>query len=177
VDDGLRLEPLAAWMHDALADLLAEYRLAGDGSGAETSAARHGFPGTGGYIEFWSGLASEAWPEGGYVQTDTWILFRGGRALGDLRLRHTLTPALEKDGGNIGYAIRPSERGKGYATAMLREALRRASQLGIVRALVTVEVTNAPSLRVVEKCGGIARDEVVADDGVTLRRYWVETAP
>jgi predicted acetyltransferase len=177
MDAGLRFEPISTEIREALEDLLADYRRSGDGSGAEASAARNGYPGTDGYIEFWSRLAREAWPERGFVRTDTLIAFRGERAIGDLRLRHTLTRDLERDGGNIGYAVRSSERRKGYASAMLREALRRAAEIGIVRALVTIEVTNAASLRVAEKCGGLAHDAVLADDGVMLRRYWFETSP
>jgi predicted acetyltransferase len=172
----LRLEPVSISIRDALADLLAEYRATGDGSGAEASAARNGYAGIDGYIEFWSRIAREGWPERGFVRTDTWIAFRGERAIGDLRLRRTLTPALERDGGNIGYAVRPSERCNGYATAMLREALRRAAGLGIARALITVEATNVASLRVAEKCGAVDWDDVVADDGAALRRLWIETS-
>ena len=171
----LRFEPVSAQIGDALEDLLADYRRSGDGSGAEASATRNGYPGTDGYIEFWSRIACEAWPERGFVRTDTLIAFRGERAIGDLRLRRTLTPDLERDGGNIGYAVRASERGKGYATAMLCEGLRRAAEIGIERALLTIEITNAASLRVAEKCGGVVRDDVVAEDGAMLRRIWVET--
>jgi predicted acetyltransferase len=177
VDSGLSLEAIDASMHDALDDLLAEYRAAGDGSGAEAGAIRNGYPGTEGYIEFWLRIAREGWTERGYVPTDTWILFRDGRALGDLRLRRILTPELERDGGNVGYAVRRSERGKGYATFMLGEACRRAAQLGIARVLLTIETDNAASLRVAEKCGGVVWDDVIADDGETLRRVWIATGP
>ncbi len=38
-----------------------------------------------------------------------------GRALGFLNLRLRLNEGLQNYAGHIGYSIRPSERGKGYA--------------------------------------------------------------
>lgn len=39
-----------------------------------------------------------------------WLVMDRVAILGEVRLRHHLTPALEVEGGNIGYLIRPSER-------------------------------------------------------------------
>lgn len=40
-----------------------------------------------------------------------------------LCVRYELATELEKQYGNIGYSVRPSERNKGYARQMLRHAL------------------------------------------------------
>ena len=45
------------------------------------------------------------------------------RLLGAVNIRHYLNERLLKDGGHIGDGIRPSERGKGYGTEMVRLAL------------------------------------------------------
>ncbi|MBC5810571.1 MAG: GNAT family N-acetyltransferase [Candidatus Eremiobacteraeota bacterium] len=167
--------PLGREVCDALADFHAEFRESGDGSGALAAAERHGYRGLDGYIEFWTKLATDAPRPEGYVKTNTWLLLRGERVIGEVRLRHTLTPRLEEDGGNIGYSVRASERNKGYATYLLRETLKRAAALGLKRALVTIEATNGSSLRVAEKCGGLRIADVVAEDGVLLRRFWLST--
>ena len=53
------------------------------------------------------------------------------RLLGAVAIRHYLNEYLLKEGGHIGDGIRPSERGKGYATEMIRLALDECRKLGI----------------------------------------------
>lgn len=104
-----------------------------------------------------------------------YLLFRGDRVLGGVRLRHRLIPVLEIDGGNIGYEVRPSERGRGHATAMLGKVLEEARRLPLERVLLTAALTNAPSLRVIEKHGGV-RDGTTTSPhtGEIMQRYWIE---
>ena len=42
--------------------------------------------------------------------------------LGTVIIRHRLTPALEREGGHIGYHIVPGQRRRGHATQMLAQA-------------------------------------------------------
>ena len=49
--------------------------------------------------------------------------------------------------------------------------------MGIPKALLTVATTNAPSIRVVEKNGGLFERETISPrSGETMRRYWIDTA-
>jgi predicted acetyltransferase len=173
-DAGLSFEPIGPHIEGALTEYLQEYR-AHETHRPFEFAAEHGFAGVAGYIEFCPLGASETPPVAGLVWTDALALLRDGRVLGEIRVRHSLTSDLEIDGGHLGYRVRPSERNRGYATVMLREGLARLRKIGVERALLTVDVTNAPSLRVVEKCGGIARDEVPEGSGPIHRRFWVPT--
>jgi predicted acetyltransferase len=59
-----------------------------------------------------------------------WLIGEDRRVLGTSRLRLGLTPGLEKEGGHIGYDVRPSERRKGYATALLARTLDEARARG-----------------------------------------------
>ncbi len=54
-----------------------------------------------------------------------------GRIIGIINIRTTLNAFLLQEGGHIGYSIRPSERGKGYGKAMLREASDFCRKAGI----------------------------------------------
>jgi len=92
--------------------------------------------------------------------------------LGRLAIRHRLTEWLRKVGGHIGYDVRPTARRQGHATAMLRAALPRARELGIDDVLVTCDVDNVASRRVIEANGGRFEDE---RDGKL--RFWVLTNP
>jgi predicted acetyltransferase len=107
----------------------------------------------------------------GYVpSTELWWV-DGDEFLGRIGIRHRLTPALLEMGGHIGYDVRPSARRRGHATAMLREALTVARELGIERALVTCDVDNIGSRTVIERNGGVLEDERAGK-----LRFWVPTA-
>jgi len=106
----------------------------------------------------------------GYVRsTELWWV-DGDEFLGRVGIRHRLTPALLEVGGHIGYDVRLSARRRGHATAMLREALPVARELGIERALVTCDVDNIGSRTVIERNGGVLEDE---REGKL--RFWVAT--
>jgi predicted acetyltransferase len=110
-------------------------------------------------------------PAGWVPATILWWV-DGPDFLGRLAIRHRLTPGLREIGGHIGYAVRPSARRRGHATAMLAAALPIAHQLGIDPALVTCDVTNIGSRKVIEANGGVLEDERGGK-----RRYWVPTGP
>ncbi|MHB8934154.1 MAG: GNAT family N-acetyltransferase, partial [Bellilinea sp.] len=91
------------------------------------------------------------------------------------RLRHRLTPLLEEEGGHIGYDIRPSERGKGYATLLLALTLEKARESGMAGVLVTCDEDNIASARVIEKNKGQLLNTVVSQtSGKQVRRYWID---
>ena len=90
--------------------------------------------------------------------------------LGSISVRHELTPFLLEVGGHIGYSIRPGARRRGVATEALRLVLPHAAALGIDPALLTCDVDNIGSAKVIEANGGVLEDV----RGVK-RRYWVPT--
>ena len=94
-----------------------------------------------------------------------------GRALGFLNLRLRLNEGLLNYAGHIGYSIRLSERGKGYAKETLRQGLQVAKEKNIKKALVTCSVNNPASRAVILANGGILED---VRNGV--ERYWIEVA-
>ncbi len=83
----------------------------------------------------------------------------GDEYLGRLAIRHRLTPDLAREGGNIGYEVRPGARRRGHATAMLAAALPLAAGLGVDPAHVDCDAANLASRRVIEKNGGRLRRE------------------
>lgn len=112
----------------------------------------------------------------GRVPQSVYYLMRGGNyIIGSSRLRHTLTPLLEQEGGHIGYDVRPSQRGKGYATQLLALTLEEARCLGLTGVLVTCDDDNYASARVIEKNGGMLLNKIIPKDGDKLvRRYWID---
>ena len=92
-----------------------------------------------------------------------------GRALGFLNLRLRLNEGLLNYAGHIGYSIRPSERGKGYAKESLRQGLQFGKEKNIKKALVTCSTENPASRAVIVANGGLFED---VRNGV--ERYWID---
>lgn len=102
-------------------------------------------------------------------QTIYW-LYVDGVPVGYGKLRHRLNDKLRIEGGHIGYAIRPSQRQKGYGKLMLQQLLKEAKALGIADAMLTCNEDNTASRRIIEGCGGLLEN---VSDGKC--RYWVRT--
>ena len=95
------------------------------------------------------------------------------RILGCLWLRHHIDFPIDREyGGHIGYGIRPSARGKWYATEMLQLWLQEAKKLWIDRILITCDDDNIASAKVIEANGGIL-EKCMEKDGVKMRRYGI----
>jgi predicted acetyltransferase len=110
------------------------------------------------------------------VPMTTYWLVKGNKTiLGESRLRHFLTPALEQYGGHIGYVIRPSQRLKGYGTLILALTLEKARQLGIQQARITCDTDNIGSVRIIEKNGGVLAGQVIYEmSGKMISQYWID---
>lgn len=118
----------------------------------------------------------ESLPEG-FVPAGYYVAVVDGEIVGRLSVRFALNDYLAEIGGHIGYAVRAAYRGRGYATVMLREALRICAGRGMSRVLVTCHADNAASRKVIERCGGVF-ERTTVDPGhpAGMRRYWVPTA-
>lgn len=104
-----------------------------------------------------------------------WLLLEGRTIVAASTLRHWLTPALEIEGGHIGYGTRPSARGNGFGTAVCALTLEKAAQRGLRRVLITCDSDNRASSRIIRANGGVFDSEVTSPNtGRKVSRYWVE---
>lgn len=163
----------------ALEEFRAEGRLGPADSTGLAQEARAGIPGLAdpdGFAAYVTALRARALPgtprPAGYVP-DTLLWFSdGGEWIGRLSIRHQLNEMLLEVGGHIGYDVRPSARRLGHGTEMLRQALPMARRLGIDPALITCDVDNVGSRKVIEGNGGRLEDERHGK-----LRFWVPTSP
>jgi len=168
--EGLSLVEPAAELQSEFYSLLEEYRRAGE----------HYHLHDGAFEDFAAYLAKlRWWSEGvglppGIVPATTYWLVQGGRLLGESQLRHQLTPILEKIGGHIGYDVRPSARRLGYGTVLLALTLEKARERGLSRVLLTCNVNNAGSIRIIEKNGGVLAGTVAIELTHSVNHhYWI----
>ncbi len=95
------------------------------------------------------------------VPARTYFLVResDNRIVGMINIRLALNEKLRRYGGNIGYSIRPSERGKGYNKVNLYLGLKVCRRYGIDEVLLDADLDNPASWRTMEALGGRRIDE------------------
>ncbi|MBL4575298.1 MAG: GNAT family N-acetyltransferase, partial [Opitutaceae bacterium] len=102
-------------------------------------------------------------PEGYCPHETFWLITNDTEVVAVSNLRHQLTASLRKNGGHIGYGVRPSARRLGYATIILAETLKKAKERGITAALITCEKGNTGSSKAILKNGGILDSKKLMD--------------
>ena len=108
-----------------------------------------------------------------YVPATQFLACVGHRIVGMIDLRHHIDhPILSVWGGHIGYSVRPTERGKGYATEMLRRVLEIARARGLAKVLVTCVADNAASEHVILHNGGVYDHTVMTEKG-PIKRFFI----
>jgi predicted acetyltransferase len=114
-------------------------------------------------------------PEGFVAHSTFWLVRDQAVVVGVSNIRHSLTAALRREGGNIGYGIRPSARRQGLGGTILRHSLVCAAELGLARVLVTCGKANVASAKSITRNGGILdSEEYLPDRSEIVQRYWIE---
>ena len=161
-----------AGLQDSYRDLIREFEAAGD----PLVPFPLMFPNAD-FEAFLAQLAACTRGEGipaGFVPHSTFWLVHEGAVVAVSNLRHSLTDKLRHDGGNIGYGVRPSARGRGFAKEILRRTLLPARELGLSEVLVICEKNNVASARTILANGGVLdSEEFLAKDSETIQRYWI----
>ena len=112
------------------------------------------------------------------VVSTQFLCFRkqDNKIVGMIQVRHYYNDYLAKYAGLIGYSVRPSERRKGYATWMLKQALPYCKKIGLDKVLICCEVCNEASRRTILSYGGVfEKEDYSPDEDIYLERYWIET--
>jgi predicted acetyltransferase len=106
------------------------------------------------------------------VPTTIFWYISGEHYLGELVIRHELTPALAENGGHIGFSVAPQWRRQGHGTRMLAAGLAEGRRLGLRRVLLTCGTGNEPSRRVILANGGIPDGQANGE-----YRFWIPLEP
>ena len=87
-------------------------------------------------------------------QTSYW-LYDGEKPIGYGRIRHCLNDKLRETSGHIGYAIRGTERKKGYGSKILTLLLEECKKMCISCVQIGASTDNTASNRIILKHGGV----------------------
>ena len=87
-------------------------------------------------------------------QSSYWLM-NDDLPIGYGRIRHSLNDNLYETSGHIGYAIRKTERGKGYGNQILKLLLDECAYLGISEIQVAANAENILSNKVILSNNGI----------------------
>lgn len=110
----------------------------------------------------------------GFVADTTYWLVDGDTVVAVSNLRHELTEGLRREGGHIGYGVRPSARRRGHASRILRETLMRAAERGITDVVLTYAKNNTGSVRKIVRAGGVlVSEELLPERGEVVQRYLI----
>ncbi len=88
-----------------------------------------------------------------------YIMYVNHYPVGYIGIRTKINEQWRKWSGNIFYAIRQSERNKGYATKMLELALNKLREEGWKEVFLQSSAGNIASAKVIESNGGILLNE------------------
>lgn len=111
------------------------------------------------------------------VPSTTFFLTDGEKILGAIDIRHFLNSGLARYGGHIGYGVRPSRRGKGLATQMVKLAMPFMRSIGLDRVMMCCKKDNAASAKTIKNCGGVLERETEVFEKSEKRIgqiYWVD---
>ena len=112
-----------------------------------------------------------------WVIADTFFAVResDNQIIGMIDIRHSLdNEFLTQFGGHIGYSVRPSQRRKGYAADMLRQALDYARSIPLSKVMLGCFSDNIASINTIRKCGGVLTKTSTYLDNRSINIYWIE---
>ncbi len=95
--------------------------------------------------------------------------------VGMINIRLAVNDLLRKEGGHIGYSIRPTERRKHYGTQMLNAALKVCDVLSIDEVILTCDKSNIASAGVIKNCGGTLEAEFYSSEHQEVIQRYVIT--
>lgn len=126
------------------------------------------------YLEKISNLSNGISVPSGFVAHSTFWLIDDEQIVAVSNLRHQLTERLRREGGHIGYSVRPSRRKRGYGKAVLGKTLMKAAGMGIREVLITCDSNNAGSIGVILANGGVFdSEEYLPEKNAVFYRYWI----
>lgn len=106
----------------------------------------------------------------------TFFLIRemDNKIIGMITLRYNLNEDMLRSGGNIGFGIRPTERGRGYNKINLYLGLIKCKKYKLNKVLLTANDNNPASYKTILSLGGVLENKILDEEGLEFGRYWID---
>ncbi|MCQ2483432.1 MAG: GNAT family N-acetyltransferase [Clostridia bacterium] len=101
-----------------------------------------------------------------------YLCFDEDTLVGLLSVRYELPDKIAGEIGHIGYGVRPSQRNKGYATAMLSYALSVCKEKGLDSVILGCYKDNIASASTIKKNGGVLEYEANSYNEERISQYY-----
>lgn len=108
------------------------------------------------------------------AQVKTFLLIRkeDEKVVGAINIRWNYPIDVKRFTGNIGYGIRPTERGKGYNKINLYLGLIEARKMGLDKVKLVCDASNIASVKTIESFDAKLKfSEIDPDDGILTNVY------
>ena len=106
------------------------------------------------------------------VASTTYWLVKNSELIGVSNLRHYLNDRIKHCGGHIGLGIRPSCRGQGQSTLLMKLTIAQARKRGVGELHVHCHKDNQASARMIMNNGGLLHSEIErGDPAEIIQRY------
>ncbi|MEY8250299.1 GNAT family N-acetyltransferase [Leptogranulimonas caecicola] len=128
-----------------------------------------------GFDQYKKNLDEEADPVRGRAEAHTRFCMDmdRNRLVGAVQLRFP-PPSISLEGcSHIGDGVRPTDRGKGYGTAMIGLALEEYRKCGFSEVMMVCRANNAASAKTIVRNGGVLMG-VFEEDARLMRRYRIK---
>ncbi len=112
-------------------------------------------------------------PEG-FPRTYTYWCVEKDVFIGEIQIRPFLNKQEAQICGHVAYAVRYSQWKKGYGTRLLSAAISKLREFGISDIFVACHTTNAPSIRVIEKNGGVFLKSIMDEEDIKQNIYIIK---
>ena len=112
-------------------------------------------------------------PHYGKVDELVYLAYEGNILVGISDIRLTTNDFVLTYAGQIGYSVRLSQRGKGFATEILKLTLQEARKHNFDRVLVTCNESNIASSKVIERNGGVLESIIPHPGFPNVKRYYI----
>lgn len=103
------------------------------------------------------------------------LVNQNNEIIGIINIRLALNEKLRKRNGNIGYSIRPTQRGKGYNKINLYLGLTECKKYNLKNVMLDCEKSNLGSAKTIQALGGVLEKEYLDEELNEMEQvYWID---
>ena len=109
----------------------------------------------------------------GEIPTSTFFVYDGARLIGYLIIKRK-NLNLDKV-GQVYLNVRPNDRKKGYGDYILKAAIRKCKEIGIIKIIISCPQESVGGIKLIENNGGVLQEEKELNgSGIIMKIYSID---